>query len=72
MIFLHLGSDFDYRVVKKRHLTSLMVRGHAAPGDNLVGPDGTISLARCIAGILGLVIFVGGAQALSLLKPALF
>ena len=72
MIFLHLAAILIYRVVKKRRLTSLMVRGHAAPGDNLVGPDGTISFARCIAGILGLVIFVGIAQALTLLRPALF
>ena len=72
MIFLHLAAILVYRVVKRRHLTSVMVRGHVAPDGNLLGPDGSISLARCIAGILGLVLFVGGAQALSLLRPVLF
>lgn len=72
MIFLHLAAILVYRLVKQRYLTSVMVRGHAAPDGHLVGPDGTISLARCIAGILGLIIFVGGAQALSLLRPVLF
>jgi len=72
MIVLHLAAILVYRVVKRRHLTSVMVRGHVAPDGNLLGPDGSISLARCIAGILGLVIFVGGAQALSLLRPVLF
>ena len=72
ILFLHLAAILIYKFVKRRNLTMAMVKGRVDTDPSPTGPDGGISVARCVAGLLLLFLCVAAAQSLSLLRPAMF
>jgi cytochrome b len=72
MLFLHLTAILFYKFIKRRDLTMVMLRGRAVQKARLAGPDGGISVARCWAGLLLIVMFLAAAQSISLLRSVLF
>ena len=73
MVFLHIGAILFYKYAKKQNLTMAMLHGRAASHVLASSSrDGGISDARTLLGVLLLVGCVLAANAMSLLRPALF
>ncbi len=73
MVALHIGAILIYKYKKKQNLTIVMVHGRAAHDVTKTSPkDGGISTVRALCGVALLVGCVLVANALTLLRPALF
>jgi len=73
MVALHIGAILIYKYVKKQSLTMAMLHGRAAHDVAAASPkDGSISAMRTLCGVVLLVGCVLAANALTLLRPALF
>ena len=73
MVLLHVGAILIYKYVKKQNLTMAMLHGRAAHDVAATSPkDGGISGMRTLCGVVLLVGCVLAANALTLLRPALF
>ena len=73
MVALHIGAILIYKYVKKQNLTMAMLHGCAAHDVAATSPkDGGISAMRTLCGVVLLVGCVLAANALTLLRPALF
>ena len=71
ILFLHFSAITFYKFKKRRNLTKAMVTGNddAVPAS---GIDGGISVNRTYFGLFLMLFFVLAAQAITLLRPALF
>ena len=73
MVALHIGAILFYKYKKKQDLTLAMLHGRTAYDLTTKSPkDGGISAVRALCGVALLVVCVMAANALTLLRPALF
>ena len=73
MVGLHIAAIIFYKSIKKKSLTTAMIHGRAAePPSQIDGPDGHVSVGKALFGFTLLAVLIGGAQMVTMLRPAYF